>query len=266
MRPPIDELLATYPRTRPSLTAAHETVYIDEYKTNRDGRTVATAAAVWLERWMHRTVARRGGTGSILEIGAGTLNHVPFEPNASVYDFVEPFDELWSASRFLGRTRRHYSDISELPRDVRYERVISVAVLEHLVNLPAIIANSALHLSDGGVFQAGIPSEGGLAWSVAWRCFTGAMYRLRTGLDYGTLMRHEHVNTAAEIAAILRHFFGRVIVLRFPTPLLHVSLYTYLEAAEPRVEACRECLISNANWPGSNACGQKGAAANGSAT
>ncbi len=265
MTPPIERLLVTYPRTRPPLTTAHETLYITEYKINREGRTLATAAAVWLEQWMHRTVARRGGAGSILEIGAGTLNHIPFERDTTIYDFVEPFEDLWSTSQFLNKARLHFLDIAELASDVRYERIISIAVLEHLVNLPSVVANCALHLTDGGVFQAGIPSEGGLAWSVAWRCFTGVMYKMRTGLDYGTIMRHEHVNTADEIARILRHFFASVRILRFPAPFLQFSLYTYLEAAAPRIEACREYLASIATRPASDTCEEKGADFNGSA-
>ena len=64
---------------------------------------------------------------------------------------------------------------------------------------------------------------------MAWRGVTGPAYRLRTGLDYGTLMRHEHVNTAPEILALVRHFFGDVSVSRFPAPMHRFSFYTYVE-------------------------------------
>ena len=50
--------------------------------------------------------------------------------------------------------------------------------------------------------QACIPSEGGAFWWLSWRLSTGMSYYIRTGLDYGVAMRHEHVNTAPEIVAI----------------------------------------------------------------
>ena len=95
------------------------------------------------------------------------------------------------------------------------------------------------------VFQAGIPSEGGLLWGLGWRFSTGISYFLRTGLDYGVVMRHEHLNTAAEITAIVGHLFDDVRLKRFPLPGHHLSLFTYIEAQSPRYDRCR-MLVGNA--------------------
>ena len=146
---------------------------------------------------MHKMAANRGGRGSILELGAGSLNHFPYEARAPVYDCVEPFRELYEASAFRRRIRNLYEDIKDIPAYAGYDRILSVAVLEHLEDLPSIVARCGLLLSDVGVFQAGIPTEGGFLWGALWRLTTGVSYRLRTGLDYSTVMRHEHVNTAA---------------------------------------------------------------------
>ena len=175
----------------------------------------------------------------ILELGAGTLNHIQYERGFKVYDFVEPFTELWNDSAMLNSTTGHYSDIRYVPRGNRYDRVLSVAVLEHLTDLPDIVSRSALLLDSSGSFQAGIPAEGGLLWGVAWRSITGPAYRRRTGLDYGTLMRHEHINTAKEILAVIGYFFEHVRTWSFPLPHLHLSFYIYLEATGPRIDLCR---------------------------
>jgi hypothetical protein len=188
---------------------------------------------------MHRKIAARKTGGRILELGAGTLNHIQYEKSFNVYDFVEPFTDLWNDSIMLSSTSGHYSDIRDVPSVNRYDRVLSVAVLEHLTDLPYIVSRSALLLDNSGIFQAGIPAEGGLLWGLAWRCVTGPAYRRRTGLDYGTLMRHEHVNTANEILAVIRHFFQNVRTWRFPLPHLHLSFYIYVEASGPRVGLCR---------------------------
>jgi hypothetical protein len=93
-------------------------------------------------------------------------------------------------------------------------------------------------MAANGVFSAGIPSEGGFLWGFAWRASVGLSFRLRTGLDYGDLMRHEHANRAVEIEAIVRHFFRNVRVRRFPTPARQFSLYTFLRCQEPRLDRC----------------------------
>jgi hypothetical protein len=195
-----------------------------------------------MEGWMHRRVATAGRGARVLEIGAGTLNHLPFEHEAECYEVVEPFHELWTDSPQRDRVGRFYDDIANIDVARKYDRIISIAVLEHLTHLPWILARCGLLLADGGAFAAGIPSEGSLAWYSAWRFGTGAAYRLRTGLSYAPLMRHEHVNNAAEIEAAVRHFFRTVTRERFPLPLFHLSTYTVLVARDPDTERCRAYL------------------------
>jgi SAM-dependent methyltransferase len=191
-----------------------------------------------LETWMHRQIARQSAE-TILEVGAGNLNHVPYHPNARVYDVVEPFRELWADSPYRGSVRTIFQDIADVPEQAAYHLVLSVAVLEHLTDLPDILARSALLLRDGGRLCAAFPSEGGLLWGLAWRSTTGVQYRLKRGLDYGAIMRHEHVNSSPEILRILHYFFGAIELTRFPLPGRHLSFYTVASATLPRLERCR---------------------------
>jgi SAM-dependent methyltransferase len=235
MHQQLRQLLDSYPRSRPALPEAHRRRYLLDYQQIREGRTAVTAATQKMESWMHRKVAARGRAGDVvLELGAGTLNHVRYEPETSRYDIVEPFAELWQGSEWLSEIEGRYSDISDVPDGNRYDRIFSIAVLEHVADLPAVLERCSKFLRPGGLFQGGIPSEGGFLWGMAWRTVTGPAYRLRTGLDYATLMRHEHVNTAPEILALAGHFLGEVSVCRFPAPLHHLSFYTYLEARRRR--------------------------------
>jgi hypothetical protein len=188
---------------------------------------------------MHKTISHQASPGRILELGAGNLNHVPDEPNAPAYDVIEPFHDLWKTSPHRNAVSSFFDDIADIPVDRRYDRVISVAVLEHLTDLPGIVAQAALLLDDHGRFQAGIPTEGGLLWGLAWRSTTGIAYRLRTKLDYASVMRHEHINNSDEIAAVLQHFFRQVSLRRFPTNAKHFSFYTVIDATDPKVELCR---------------------------
>jgi hypothetical protein len=237
------ELLHTYPRVRPELPAAHQRIYENEYRMNREGVRTAEGLAKRMEEWMHLQV--QGARGDrLLELGAGTLNHVRFEDGASSYDAVEPFTGLYEKSPERGRVSHIYSAQEDIPEGTRYTRIVSIAVLEHMVDLPYELALSASHLDNGGVFKAGIPSEGGFLWWLGWRCTTGAAYYLRHGLDYGALMRHEHVNTAREIIALIRYFFEEVTIRRFPLPAHHFSLYASVDAAQPRMDRVQEILTA----------------------
>lgn len=225
-----------FPKQRPPLTEAHRVRYTRDYLENRNGQTAALAKR--LEAWMHRQVARAGSGDCVLEIGAGTLNHLAYESRHTIYDAIEPFEELWADSPRRQAVRNLYGDIRSIPLTQSYGRILSVAVLEHLTELPFVVARSGLLLARGGTFAAGIPSEGSLAWYLAWKYGTGIPYRLRTGLDYAPLMRHEHVNDAAEIEYIVRRVFRRVCRKRFPIPLFHGSIYTVLIATDPDLPAC----------------------------
>ncbi len=235
----MEALLATYPRSRPALPPRQQASYVEHYRANRAGERGLSRIVVQLESWMQRRVAEGVTGGDLLEIGAGNLNHVPYLPEACSYDVVEPFAELWRDSAHRSRVRHVYSDVREIPPGAHYDCIFSVAVLEHLTDLPFILARSGLLLRGGGTFRAGFPSEGGLLWGLAWRLTTGIEYRLRRGLNYGNIMRHEHLNTASEIRALLAYFYQRVEISRFPLPFEHLSFYTAAKAAEPRLDRCR---------------------------
>lgn len=238
----IDHLIASYPRTHPPLPQAFKDIYQKEYLANRSGGNIATSIAQKLETWMHRQVAKNATGHSTLELGAGTLNHLAYEQTHQAYDAVEPASFFYENSPARDRVRNIYSDLQEIPEGTQYDRVISIAVLEHLQNLPFEIARAGLLLANHGRFQAAIPCEGELAWFLAWRLGTGIPYWLRNKLDYGVLMRHEHINKSDEIRALIGHMFETIKIKRFPIPVRHCSFYLYIDAETPRKAVCEEVL------------------------
>jgi hypothetical protein len=238
----VEQLLASYPRSRPPLSPGHKASYVEHYRANRSGQGLA-GAVVRLESWMHRAISRDHSRGEVLEIGAGNLNHLPYCPGSDGYDVVEPFRELWLDSPSRSCVRKFYADINDIPTQQRYDQVLSVAVLEHLTHLPWVLARSGLLLRESGSFRAGFPSEGGLLWGVAWRSTTAVAYRLRRGLNYGAIMHHEHINTAVEILALLGYFYAEVEIGRFPFPFHHLSFYTVAIARSPRLGRCQTWAI-----------------------
>jgi hypothetical protein len=234
----IEALLSQFPKTRPPLSPSLQAIYARQYKENRQGETTAASLSQRLEAWMHRQVAADVAAGAVratLELGAGTLNQLRYERFTTPYDIVEPFAELFADSSERGRVRHAYEDIAEAPAAVRYDRITSIAALEHICDLPLVLARSAQLLTPDGVFRAAIPAEGGLLWRLGWSLTTGLEFRLRHGLDYGELMRHEHVNTAAEIEALVKTLFAEVQIKSFGLGR-QLSLYRFIAARRPRLD------------------------------
>lgn len=225
------------------LPAEQQAIYEQEYIANREGGNFITSLSKNLESWMHRKVRDNVVGGRLLEIGAGTLNQVPYLQNKKIshYDVVEPGKFLYKNSPSKDKIRNFYDDIEECGGV--YDGVFSVAVLEHLVNLPYVMAKTGLLLSEGnGVLVNAVPSEGGMLWGASWRLITGFAYRLRTGLPYKTLMRHEHVNNLDEIVALHEYFFNEVFITYFPMPLKHLSFYSCVVARHPKIDLCNQYI------------------------
>lgn len=237
-------MFAQFPKTRSPLPKEFEDIHLVHYESNRKGHTIAASLAQKMESWLHKQVAKditnhRNLRKATLELGAGTLNQLKYEPDVQSYDIVEPFTDLYKNSPILARVRNIYSDISEVPTSSRYDRITSIAVLEHICNLPEVIAQSGLLLAENGTFRASIPSEGTLLWTLGWRLTTGLEFKLKYGLDYGLLMKHEHINTAKEIEEVLDYFFEQV-KCRVLGLSKSISLYRFYECRNPRVERCCE--------------------------
>ena len=233
-------LLARFPKTRPPLSPKMEAIYTQQYIENRSGETpAASLLAAELERWLHRQVAAdvkdAATNGATLELGAGTLNQLAYEPNGGAYDIVEPFEDLYRGSPLLGGVRTTYADMAEVPDGKTYNRITSVASLEHICDLPLVLARAARLLAPDGTLRAAIPSEGGFLWTLGWMATTGLEFRLRHGLDYGQLMAHEHVNNAREIETLVRALFEEVEVKSFGLGR-QLSLYRFIAAKRPRLD------------------------------
>jgi len=238
-------MLARFPKIRTALPDAISQLYARHYKQNREGKTPASSLSQRMEVWLHKRVAddvRLDPSRKItLEIGAGTLNQLRHEPAVGPYDIVEPFRTLYEGSELLTRIRSIYGDVAEIPLKQQYDRITSIATFEHICNLPEVIARAGLLLNAAGVLRVSIPSEGTPLWTLGWKLTTGLEFRIKYGLDYGLLMRHEHVNTAREIEDLLRYFFRDIkeAIFGFSKGL---SLYQFYEAAGPDTQRCREYL------------------------
>lgn len=225
-----ESVLSRYPKVRVPLPEAYQKIYEEHYANNRNGQTTASFFSSKVEGWMHRKVAKdaRKNPGlTTLEIGAGTLNQLNWEPT-QVYDIVEPFQALYLSSKNLGRVRNIYADISEIEGESKYDRITAVASFEHICNLPEVVERCRSLLNRGGVLRVAIPNEGRFLWKFAYTMTTGLEFKHKYGLDYSMLMNYEHVNTADEIEAVLVHFFPHIKRSMLGVGK-NLSLYRYYE-------------------------------------
>jgi hypothetical protein len=242
-----DDRFSQFPKERQPLPPKYAAIYLQHYRNSREGNSQILSLAQRMESWMHKKIAEDvtgSSPKSTLELGAGNLNQLPYEPQSRPYDIVEPFRKLYESSPQLERVRNVYNDIAEIPPGNRYQRITSIAVLEHVENLPEMIARSALLLAENGSFRAGIPSEGTILWRLGWQLTTALDFRARYGLDYKVLMQYEHVNTAAEIEEVLRYFFEVTKCSVFGL-MRSLSFYQFLACSQPRLKRCEEYLGSS---------------------
>ena len=254
-----------FPKIRNPLPESYQAIYEQFYKSNREGEGVASGLAQKLESWLHYRVANdtQGISGhKTLEIGAGTLNQISYESDFTHYDIIEPFEALYKDSPKLQHINAIYKDIAEIAQSNNingggvntdktsvfceapiYDRIISCAVLEHIANLPEVVAHSCLLLKDDGVFSAAIPSQARFLWTMAYKLSTGIEFRLKYKLDYDVIMNYEHINTQKEIIEICDYFFDSVKKSLFGVSN-ELSIYTHLSCRKPNRQRAKEYLIS----------------------
>ncbi|MBU3584105.1 class I SAM-dependent methyltransferase [Polynucleobacter sp. 15G-AUS-farblos] len=247
----ISNILAKFPKIRPALPKEIELIHNAHYHKNREGETPITSISQKMESWLHKKVADdvcnhqspSSPEISTLEIGAGSLNQLPYEPEVGPYDIIEPFTNLYKDKSNLSRIRNKFLDINEINLLPQYDRVTSIAALEHITNLPEVVAKSGLLLKENGRFRAAIPNEGTFLWTLGWKLTTGIEFKLKYGLDYSKLMAHEHVNTSCEIIEIANYFFKKVRIKSFGLNRA-IAFYVFLDCQEPRLDRCDSYLQS----------------------
>ena len=238
-----EEILGSFPKMRQELPEAYQKIYETHYHKNRGGNYKTTGLSRKLEAWMHRQVAADTGKftkAATLEIGAGTLNQIPYEPAGGVYDIVEPFTGLFQSSEHLPRIRKVFTDVNEV-NGARYQRITSIATFEHITNLPELVARTILLLNPAhGQLRIAIPNEGSMAWYLG-TTITGREFKKLYKLDYQVLMRFEHVNTADEIERVLHYFFGDVRHKVFGISR-KLALYRFYSCRQPYTIIARDYL------------------------
>jgi SAM-dependent methyltransferase len=217
-----------FPKKRITLSDEYLKVYTEHYIANRGGVGFTNSLGQKMESWLHRKASNKMGC-DILELGAGNLNHVKYERSFINYDIIEPFKDLYQNSADIKKIRNIFSSTSDVNH--KYDKIISIATLEHLTNLPNEIELCKNLLKPNGIFQIGVPCEGEFAFKFASFLTSGLSFKLKYNLDYKKIMEYEHINSLDEIMTIVEHNFKIINFCRSPFifPIKNLSFYAFIE-------------------------------------
>jgi SAM-dependent methyltransferase len=184
-----------------------------------------------LEKFNHGFSARNARHGQkVLEIGAGLGEHIAYEPLMGVeYYAMEILPKMAEAIKQRYPIVKVVTGDCEKPTNFDnnfFDRIIAVHVLEHLNNLPATIREMRRILKNGGEFNVIIPCEGGWLYSLARFVSAERLFKKRYNMDYGWLIRSEHVNKPNEIIEeITREFeIKKIRFFPFYLPVINFNL------------------------------------------
>lgn len=167
----------------------------------------------------------------VLEIGAGTGEHLPFVRHRFSNYVLTDLDPETLAVAKKKLHGLHQEKISfevqtggrlDYP-DATFDRVVAVHVLEHIYQPHLVIKELYRVLKKGGVLSILIPTDPGLAWRLGRR-LGPRKNALAQGIAYDYVMAREHVNSCNNLIAILRHYFPVAAESWWPLPVRSIDL------------------------------------------
>jgi phosphatidylethanolamine/phosphatidyl-N-methylethanolamine N-methyltransferase len=167
----------------------------------------------------------------VLEIGAGTGEHLPFVRHSFNKYILTDFDPKTLDIAKTKLAGIHEGKIgfetqageSLVYTDNSFDRVVATHVLEHIHQPHLALKEWIRILKNGGVLSILIPTDPGLAWRLG-RHLGPRKRALAQGIDYDYVMAREHVNSCNNLIALLRHYFPMAKEAWWPFPIASIDL------------------------------------------
>lgn len=209
--------------------------YRERFADVYDGSNYASPLQSMVMRASHRLVEKQFDETArfdrVLEIGAGTGEHLPFVRHQFEHYVLTDLDPktLEVAKKKLAGVREgklsfevQAGNTLDYP-DNAFDRVVAVHVLEHIYQPHLVIKELCRVLRRGGVLSILIPTDPGFAWRLGRR-LGPRKNALAQGIAYDYVMAREHVNSCNNLVAILRHYFPKATESWWPCPIGSIDL------------------------------------------
>ena len=167
----------------------------------------------------------------VLEIGAGTGEHLPFvQHRFDQYVLTDTdFKTLEVAKKKLNGL--HDGKLSfDTQRgeqlnfaDSSFDRLVATHVLEHIYQPHLTLKEWSRVVKNGGILSILIPTDPGLAWRLG-RHLGPRKNAIAQGIAYDYVMAREHVNSCNNLIALIRHYFPDRSEAWWPFPIPSVDL------------------------------------------
>lgn len=168
--------------------------------------------------------------GRVLEVGAGTGEHLPFVRHGFDQYVLTDLDPatLEVAQKKLAPQRGNIQFEVQAGSGLTYpddsfDRLLAVHVLEHIYEPHRALKEWRRVLKHGGVMSILIPTDPGLAWRLG-RHLGPRRNAIAQGIAYDYVMAREHVNPVGNLIAILRHYFPQASQAWWPLPIASVDV------------------------------------------
>jgi phosphatidylethanolamine/phosphatidyl-N-methylethanolamine N-methyltransferase len=167
----------------------------------------------------------------VLEVGAGTGEHLPFIRHRFDEYTLTDLDPktLEVAKRKLATTQNAKLKFEVQTggglsyADNTFDRLIATHVLEHIYQPHLVLKEWRRVIKHGGTLSILIPTDPGMAWRLG-RHFGPRKNAIAKGIAYDYVMAREHVNSCNNLIAILRHYFPKSKEAWWPFPIPSIDL------------------------------------------
>lgn len=208
--------------------------YISGYDELNSTKTLASHFLSTSHRIMEKTIDSHLRFSKVLEVGAGTGEHLRFvKHDYDQYYLTDQSEEM------LASARRKYKlvpnekllfekqDASKLTyRDEFFDRLIATHVLEHLQNPVAVLQEWHRLVRKGGLISIVLPCDPGMLWRLGRHVGPRRNAR-QLGIEYDYLMATEHINSIYNLVVLIRYHFPQAREVWYPAklPLPDLNLF-----------------------------------------
>jgi ubiquinone/menaquinone biosynthesis C-methylase UbiE len=169
--------------------------------------------------------------GKVLEVGAGTGEHIRFVRHSFDEYVLTDIDEATldvaraKLGNDFGNSLRFEAQSGESLSyaDNTFDRLIAVHVLEHICQPHLVLKEWARVIRAGGTLSILIPTDPGVAWRLG-RHLGPRRNAIRQGIAYDYVMAREHVNSCNNLIALFRHYFKNGNEAWWPFPIASIDL------------------------------------------